>query len=89
MSTQNDGGPAFPCPGQSEHWGMSLRDHYAGLAMQAQVTTDMVPGEACEALAEAAARAGQDPVYRLALNSYEIADAMIRARNANLALQQG
>lgn len=40
--TINDGGPAFPGPAQSslktdQHEGMSLRDHYAGLAMQALV----------------------------------------------------
>lgn len=67
---------AFPGPVS----GMDLRDHFAGLAMQAMVTTDMVPGEACDALISAAGERGQDPVYRLALNSYEIADAMIKAR---------
>ena len=59
---------------------MTLRDYFAAKAMQAMATTDMVPGEACDALAEAAADAGQDPVYRLALNAYEVADAMLKAR---------
>lgn len=61
---------------------VDIRDYFAAKAMQAQVMTDMVPGEACDALLEAAERAGQDPVYRLALASYEIADAMMEARDA-------
>lgn len=76
--------PAFP---QSREFGdyftgMTLRDYFAAKAMQAQVTTDMVPGEACDALLDAAAAAGQDPVYRLAIASYEIADAMLKARQS-------
>lgn len=88
-AVRDDGGPAFPCDeknGDGSHYhfnpGMSMRDHFAGLAMQAQVMTDMVPGQPCEELLAAAERAGQDPVYRLALNSYEIADAMLKARKA-------
>lgn len=60
--------------------GMTLRDYFAAKAMQAQVITDMVPGEACDALMSAAEAAGEDPTYRLAVNSYEIADAMLKAR---------
>lgn len=91
MSAADMGGPAFPTQqergphGDVVEWaqpGMSLRDYFAAKAMQAQVITDMVPGEACDALMEAAAAAGQDPVFRLALTSYEIADAMLRARSA-------
>lgn len=80
--------PAFPCDYQeigTNHaaaCGMTLRDYFAAKAMQSQVITDMVPGEAAEALLDAAAAAGQDPVYRLALLSYEIADAMLKARTA-------
>lgn len=59
---------------------LTLRDYFAARAMQAQVMTDMVPGEAADALFEAALRDGQDPIYRLALNSYEIANAMLKAR---------
>lgn len=95
MSTIKDGGPAFPvnfdhqtfCPKNVDEAkrlmsGMSLRDHFAGLAMQAQLITDGQPGEAADALLEDAAACGQDPVYRLALNSYDVADAMLRARDA-------
>jgi len=84
-----DGGPAFPesyvgadRPHEGIGDGMTLRDYMAAKAMQAQVTTDMVPGEACDALLQAAADAAQDPVYRLALMSYEIADAMLKARQS-------
>lgn len=87
MSTINDGGPAFPCDvfdpqvnGPDQHEGMSLRDYFAAKAMQAQLITDGQPGEAAEALVEAAFNAQQDPVYRLALNSYSVADAMLKAR---------
>lgn len=86
MSTRDDGGPAFPqrvplhpaLPGQVG--GMTLRDYFAAKAMHAHLITDTVPGEACDALLEAAARAGQDPIYRIALNAYEVADAMLKAR---------
>jgi hypothetical protein len=89
MSDIDNGGSAFPTHRATfdpvkdvviMHDGMTLRDHFAGLAMQAQVATDMVPGEACDQLVEMAEAHGQDVLYRLALNSYEIADAMIKAR---------
>lgn len=84
------GGPAFPFAAtdtsneQMQAQGMTLRDYLAAKAMQAQVTTDMVPGESCDALVRAAERSGQDPLFRLALNSYEIADAMLMAREHGL-----
>ena len=50
-----DGGPAFPCP-DTENYdgeaGMSLRDWFAGLAMQGMLASGQVvlnvPGEAYE-----------------------------------------
>ena len=90
MSADN-GGPAFPNPGHDNGpgnyrghpaAGMALRDYFAAKAMQAQVATDMVPGHACNALLDAAEKHDQDPVYRLALNAYEVADAMLKARAA-------
>lgn len=91
MAEINDGGPAFPVNSDeydhnNDRWrprsegGMTLRDYFAAKAMQAQLITDGQPGEAAESLIEAAFNARQDPVYRLALNSYSVADAMIRAR---------
>ena len=72
--TRDDGGPAFPAPDASwEHFGnktgytgMSLRDHFAGLAMQGTVAS-MVNGE------EFCMKKG--PRW-----AYEVADAMIRER---------
>jgi hypothetical protein len=43
--------------------------------------TDTVPGPACDALVAAAFAAGQEPLFRICLNSYEVADAMLKARN--------
>lgn len=89
---RDDGGPAFPRPygghpdpaaGDPEmqsQEGMSLRDHFAGLAMLAHLITDTVPGPACDALLDAAAEAGQEPLERIAFNAYECADAMLKER---------
>jgi hypothetical protein len=85
-----DGGQAFPIqaqqlPNGEVLWpepGMTLRDYFAGKAMHAELTTSGVPGEACNALVAAAATAGRDVADQLALNAYEIADAMLKARSA-------
>ena len=58
----------------------SLRDQFAGMAMLGHLITDTVPGPACDALIEAAQKAGRDPVAHLAFNAYEVADAMLAAR---------
>ena len=44
--------------------------------------TDMVPGEAHDALAAAAKQAGRTPVQQLALDAWEVADRMLAARDA-------
>jgi hypothetical protein len=75
-----------PCASCEE---LTLRDYFATAAMQAQCTTDMVPGQAADALYAAAHKARQNPVYRLALNSYEVADAMILARQAKQNTARG
>ena len=68
-----DGGPAYPRPfsiTESFTWhdaqdGMSLRDHYAGLAMQAMLHVE-------------AGTLGIAPTATaLAAKSYEVADAML------------
>lgn len=60
MSDTKDGGPAFPVTElnqstgfiHAQHFGMSLRDHFAGLAMQAiqsaggRYSLDMVAADA-------------------------------------------
>lgn len=89
MSGKDCGGSAFPTLSNIAHnsdWtdeeGMTLRDYFAAKAMHAACITDTVPGEACDALMEAAAKAKQDPAYRLCLNAYEMTDNMLKARNA-------
>lgn len=73
-TTQDDGGPAFPIPTlEREYWdreqgepnGMSLRDWFAGMALQG-----MMANPECNAMA------GQD----VARNCYRIAEEMIAAR---------
>lgn len=88
MDKPDSGGPAFPNvpDGAGDKWadwdkGMTLRDYFAAKAMHAHLITDTVPGEACDALIDAAMKAGRDPIDQIALNAYEVADAMLRARS--------
>ena len=84
MTQPNDGGPAFPCgpsgmsisydDGRTEHQypgspGMSLRDWFAGKALEGQAHRFDHPHNHRELLAK---------------DCYEIADAMLRARSANV-----
>lgn len=82
----NDGGPAYPIA-EYDHQtflpetldemrrllsGMSLRDHFAGLAMQGMVTGHF-------------SHYGHENFWKredLAAEAYEIADAMLQARSA-------
>lgn len=80
MNMINDGGPAFPCQwydfqpctGEQvvrEQWGgMTLRDYFAAKAMQSLIS-----------------KYGfiSDEINFAAEHSYEIADAMLKAREAN------
>jgi len=62
-----DGGPAFPAPygvGHVTTQGMTLRDHFAGLAMQGMLTISC--------------RVEEFEID--AMVAYKIADAMLRAR---------
>ncbi|KKJ32115.1 hypothetical protein T637_09675 [Enterobacter hormaechei subsp. hoffmannii] len=76
MSKENHGGPAFPhirkpvAPGVEEvitNGGMSLRDYFAAMAMQGKLSNP-------EWMASDA---------RTATEAYEMADAMLRAREAS------
>jgi len=69
MSDTNTGGPAFPCPTISigQHQGMTLRDYFAAKAMQAILSDGSWHGHTCKTAA---------------LESYEMADAMLKAREA-------
>ena len=82
--------PAFPvsaCPvpcdgGIAEMYspGMSLRDYFAAKAMHAELLSSGSFADSRDALVEAAQKAGQDPIERIAILSYEMADAMLKAR---------
>lgn len=92
--TRDDGGPAMPSPinkpcecgasmeAQGFAGGMSLRDHFAGLAMQAEMITtfsDATP-EAAADFQDAMQAAGRNALQHLAHNAYAVADAMLAAR---------
>ena len=74
----NDGGPAFPVPASFRdeavlnytEFGMSLRDWFAGMALQGSLANSNVESCPPEELPEAAKR-----IYR-------IADAMLAARSS-------
>ena len=69
MSNTNTGGPAFPVPdidGSKVCEGMTLRDYFAAKAMQADVSAETWGGD----------------YEATALQSYAIADAMLKARQA-------
>lgn len=77
MSEKNDGGPAFPCEQhetQEGTWnqtfepGMSLRDWFAGMALQGLASATDASG----------AWTGADPT--VANQAYRIADAMLAER---------
>jgi len=66
MSNTNNGGPAFPVADLSKNQcpGMSLRDYFAGKAMQAEILN-------CN---------NQSPDEGIAKWAYKMADAMLDAR---------
>ena len=106
MTKPNDGGPAFPVPmipvGNTggfttvRHEGLSLRDHFAGLAMQAMVSSyrtcdrgdedgsgmDLyTPGR--DLLIDPNGQTGENEgANEVAADAYAIADAMLAAREA-------
>jgi hypothetical protein len=63
----NDGGPAFPTHEDMQE-GMTLRDHFAGLAMQALLARTTYHIE--------------DAPRDIAEEAYDYADAMLKAREA-------
>lgn len=81
MSTINDGGPAFPrdgnvqahCKHVHSQSGMTLRDWFAGMALQGYLagrenpTREMIPGDKHH--------------HAVAMACYRYADAMIAARD--------
>ncbi len=68
MNIQNDGGPAFPTPAGIQHNdGMTLRDYFAAAALKGQAHRFAHPHEHRELLAQ---------------DCYDIADAMLKVREA-------
>lgn len=88
MTTIKDGGPAFPrlgslhdCrPGEKiakySADGMSLRDYFAGLAMQAWLGDN----QSCRSLAGVAEKKGIPADEYIATQAYAMADAMLAQR---------
>ena len=74
--TTNTGGPAFPAPAGRltpiTDQGMTLRDYFAGKAMQALITGPDVMDDHYE----------EETNEYVAKRSYFIADAMLKARQA-------
>ena len=84
MSNTNTGGPAFPCEvlGIDEHgeyrtpWqGMSLRDYFAAKAMQ--IMWDAYDKGYCGMI-----DSDESNIDLVAKGSYQMADAMLKAREA-------
>jgi hypothetical protein len=77
---RDDGGPAFPRPSTindgmietHDQTGMSLRDHFAGLALTGILSAD----------ASADGVASLTPAPKAAKRAYEYADAMLAARKS-------
>ena len=83
MSEINTGGPAFPLAdscceygntNRSDANGMTLRDYFAAKAMQAVLTSPI--------LMAAVGSKGGSATQHIAKQSYEMADAMLKAREA-------
>jgi hypothetical protein len=66
----------YPYPNE----GMSLREYFAAKAMHAELMTCGKPGKACDALVRSAKNAGRSPEEQIAWNAYQMADAMLVAR---------
>lgn len=72
--SKNDGGPAFPL--SSVSLGMSLRDYFAAKAMQALIAGD------ADYTSDADAGAPMESWGDFAAGAYQIADEMLKAREA-------
>lgn len=85
---KNDGGPAYPMVGSSNTpkgelyvWseGMSLRDHFAGLAMGSIIQWQNTEA-GCIMIKAAMDTDGSDPDDAIGQMAYAYADAMLKAR---------
>lgn len=76
---KDDGGPAFPntakpMTGEVAEWGMTLRDWFAGMALQGDLAGQSV---------EVGYYTGPTWQIDAARNAYLVADAMLSARKEN------
>jgi hypothetical protein len=87
MTYKNNGGPAFPVPPEtfaaefhSHAPGMSLRDYFAAKAMQS-----IFAGDGATMVANCDGRYNGETNWAdvVALNAYEMADAMLKEREKN------
>lgn len=70
MSNTNTGGPAFPSHGsmgEVAHEGMTLRDYFAAKELQCYMVNEVW---------------NPDTYKRAAISAYNLADAMLKAREA-------
>lgn len=77
-TTPSDGGLAFPIDGdsfRSDYLGMSLRDHFAGLAMQGLILVALT-----ESTLKGLVSRGKNPYEVIVERAYGLADAMIAER---------
>lgn len=72
MSAQYDGGQAFPMHKRDDALaGMSLRDYFAAKALSGELASQSLDG---------VSYSGSEALASLAEFSYEVADAMLKAR---------
>lgn len=76
----NDGGPAFPVPYEFMGPGMSLRDYFAAKVCGAMFTVTSAD-HGLPNLSYRDQPDGPTVVEKIATISYEVADAMLRARS--------
>lgn len=74
-----DGGPAFPCSVYDGAWGMTLRDWYAGMALQG-LLSEGLRDAANNALATGLCSKDDTVSDGVSKLSYTLADAMLEAR---------
>jgi hypothetical protein len=71
MSNKGTSGPAFPCWEGNETEGMSIRDYFAAKAMQGYIMDEAIARDSDNGMAW---------LNKIAKASYEMADAMITAK---------
>lgn len=77
MTTTTQSSAKTEQPAMSE---LNLRDYFAAKFAHAELMTCGVSGPACDALIEAIGQTGESPENYMARSAYDLADAMIRAR---------